>query len=30
MLGYELNDLIEGGTKIDEANGFRARVQFLF
>jgi len=30
MVGYELNDLFEGGVKEDEANGFRARVQFLF
>ena len=30
MVGYELNDLIKSGKTEDEANGFRARVQFLF
>ena len=30
MLGYELNDLNEDGLTVEEANGFRARVQFLF
>ena len=30
MVGYEINDLIESGKSIDEASGFRARVQFLF
>ena len=30
MVGYELNDIIQDGVTVDEANGFRARVQFLF
>ena len=30
MLGYEMNDIIDGGVTEDEADGFRARMQFLF
>ena len=30
MLGYEMNDIIDGGITEDEADGFRARMQFLF
>jgi phosphate-selective porin OprO/OprP len=30
MLGYEMNDLTDGGAKVEELDGFRARVQFLF
>jgi phosphate-selective porin OprO/OprP len=30
MLGYEMNDIIDGGATEDEADGFRARMQFLF
>ena len=29
MLGYEMNELTEDGKRAD-ADGFRARVQFLF
>ena len=30
MLGYEMNDLTENGLKVEELDGFRARVQILF
>ena len=30
MLGYEMNDIIDGGVTEDEADGLRARMQFLF
>jgi phosphate-selective porin OprO/OprP len=30
MVGYEMNDLTENGLKVEELDGFRARVQILF
>ena len=30
MVGYEMNDLTEDGRSVEELDGFRARVQFLF